>query len=123
MQLKLVIVSTMLLPLSFAASAEMFREEISVAPKMKETVVVQTDVPVAFHAQFVNLDYSEAKKCGNCLHIETVIQGSRNQSASSFGVGFVRIAPEQGMVAVDVFHDFKSAQAIEINVKPYTGRQ
>ena len=121
MYLKSLVAFLALLSLGFASAAEPFRKEIVVAPKERETIVIQTEVPVSFNAELVNPDYFEATNCGNCLHIETIDQGSINQLASTFGVGFIRISPENGIVLVDVFHDYDSARNIEVRAEPYDG--
>ena len=119
MNLKSLALVTLLALPGFAVSASNFKKEIVVAPKTKETVVVQTEVPVSFGARFVDMDLSEAIKCGNCLHIETVTQGSKNEAASSFGVGFVRVPPENGRISVNVYHDYDSTKKVEITAEPY----
>ena len=121
MYLKALIAFTALYSIGSPSAAEVFRKEIVVAPQDRETVVIQTAAPVSFHAQFVNPDYLEAINCGKCLHIETIGQGSINQSTSIFGVGFISVAPENGMVSVDVFHDYGSARTIEVSAEPYEG--
>jgi len=121
MYLKSLIAFLALYSVGFPSVAETYRKEIVVAPKDREAVVIQTTVPVSFHAKFVNPDYLEATKCGKCLHIKTTGEGSNNQSASIFGVGFIRIPPENGIVTVDVFHDYESARTIEVSAEPYEG--
>jgi len=119
MFLQSLVAFTVLVLLSFASSADTFQKEILVAPDTRETVVVNTEVPVSFNAQFAKADYLEAEKCGKCLHIETIVQGSKNQAASTIGVGFMLIPPEKGIVSVEVFHDYDSVKAIEVTAEPY----
>ncbi len=109
----------LLMSVSFGSPAETFKKEIVVPPKTTETVVVTTDVPVSFNAGLVKADFPEAIRCGNCLHIETITKGSKNAAASSFGVGFMRVPPENGTISVDVYHDYDATKTIQITAEPY----
>lgn len=116
----LALIALLVLP-GLATSGDYFKKEIVVAPKTKVTVVVQTEVPVSFNARLVNPNLSEAMKCGNCLHIETVTKGSKNEAASSFGIGFGRVPPEHGKISVNVYHDYGTTRNIEVTAEPYKG--
>lgn len=121
MYLRRLAIFELLMSLSFGSSADIFKKEIAVTPKTKETVVVKTDIPVTFNAALVNPDLPEAMKCGNCLHIETISSGSKNEAASAFGVGFLHAPPENGRISVNVYHDYDITRIILITAEPYKG--
>lgn len=104
------------------ASAEtIFYKELTVGPQKTETVILATNVPLSFNAEFQNMSYKESKICGNCLHIKTILQGSVNTASSNLGVGFIFIPPVDGNINVDVHHDYKTTQKIKITATIYKG--
>jgi hypothetical protein len=96
-----------------------FKKTIEIAPGTIKTVVVETSVPMTFNAEFKNMEYLESKKCGNCLHIQSITAASKNTAASNHGVGFLSISPKEGKISVDVYHDYTTSKIIEVTSTPY----
>ena len=122
MPLKYFVLIIVLVIPGLSTGGERVTRILNVSPGVTETVVIETGMPVSLNAQFLNLDYFESKKCGNCLHIETIANGAKNQAASNYGVGFVSVSPEQGRISVEIFHDYDSPKKIEVIAEPLEGR-
>ena len=118
----LFIFSISLLTVNMASAENIFNKDIVIKPHKTKTVIIPSDVPLSFNAEFQNMDYKESEICGNCLHIKTIFQGAVNTAASNLGVGFIFVQPIDGNVTVDVYHDYKTSKKIKVTATIYKGK-
>lgn len=121
MRASLFIFTISLVAVNMAFAETIFNKELKIDPQKTETVVIATDVPLSFNAEFQNMSYEESKICGNCLHIKNILQGSVNAAASNLGVGFIFVQPVDGNIRVDVYHDYKTTKIINVSATVYKG--
>ena len=118
----LFIFSISLLTVNVAFADNIFNKDIVIKPHKTKAVIIPSDVPLSFNAEFQNMDYKESEICGHCLHIKTIFQGAVNAAASNHGVGFIFVQPINGNVTIDVYHDYKTSKKIKVTATIYKGK-
>ena len=121
MRLSLYVFAISLVTVNMSSAETIFNKELIIEPNKTETVIIATDVPLSFNAEFKNVSYKESQVCGNCLHIKNILQGSVNTAASNLGVGFIFVQPVDGNISVDVYHDYETPKIINVTATVYKG--
>ena len=105
-----------------AAAESLIKKIITIEPNKKEIITVKTTKVVSVNVSFSNVPYNKTLECGNCLHLSHQLKNGHisQTNSSNYGIGFIKIIPENGDVTVIIRHDYKTPKKVEIEVDTNT---
>ena len=106
----------------FAVAESLIKKTITIEPNKKEIITVKTTKVVSINVSFSNVPYNKTIECGNCLHLSQQLKNGHisQTNSSNYGIGFIKVMPENGVLTFMIQHDYKTPKKVEIEVDTNT---
>lgn len=104
-----------------AADGYLINKIMSVNPGEMKSLKIETQNDVSINIAFTDMSYHETMKCGKCLHLAHRVENGQIMqiNSSNYGVGFIKVTPENGIIEIIINHDFIKPKNIEIQVREF----